>query len=527
MSQNKDFLDDSGLSTLITQMQARFAMLRKGLPGGVAELNSSGKIPIAQESADATLSTSSTNPVQNGVVTTEINNVKQALSNEVVTRSTLGAHNLLQSKAVSTTINSCQVIVNSDKSITISTTPTANGVFNINTSFELPAGTYVLSGCIGGSSTTYYIQMFGDIDYTSGQGVFAPNGDVTFTLTAKNTLSLKLYVRTGFSGTATTIYPMIRLATDSNGEYSPYVPTNSQLLSYKDNGVLGAKNLVDISKTTAVLASTTVTLATKGFSMAVVNGNYGCSKTPLDSLIVGQTYKLTFKVTAVSGLATTEGRASVRVGTGIIEQVMCTTIGSYELIFTHQTDMYLSFFATYSTGNGSMTVDDVMIRLDTDTDPTYQPYAMTNKELTDVAVQEIGNYALKIRRNSLNVTADGTKDYQTLLNELKLAFDSYLTSNSDVYTQPVGVKVDTARYTVDELCSTDGEYHDTTSSAISAFICGMTSTHLSFIKLRIHTTKTNCYMYKYVDGVYSNDSSTVPTSGMKIYLYFDEYIKIS
>lgn len=87
MSLDKNYLDDSGLGTLIQQTNARFAMLRKGVAGGVAELDSNGKVPAAEVGADAALSTTSTNPIQNAAVATEIQtltNLSSALGLSVV-----------------------------------------------------------------------------------------------------------------------------------------------------------------------------------------------------------------------------------------------------------------------------------------------------------------------------------------------------------------------------------------------------------------------------------------------------------
>lgn len=132
--------------------------------------------------------------------------------------------NKLDNKATSGTTNGTEHTVNDKKQITFKNTPSGNFGLAINTSLKLPADDYVLSGISGGSGSTYYLQGFGDIDYTSGSGIFVGNGSVEFTLTAENTITLSLYVRTGFDGTETTVSPMIctKKEWEKSHEYKPF-----------------------------------------------------------------------------------------------------------------------------------------------------------------------------------------------------------------------------------------------------------------------------------------------------------------
>lgn len=245
MSQEKNFLDDSGLSTLITQTQARFAMLRKGLPGGVAELNSSGKIPIAQESADATLSTSSTNPVQNGAVTTEINNVKQALSNEVATRAALGAHNLLdidikQVKSINNIGSwSGDTYNDTTNGITWTISHTNGRISKITANGTLTGSNSILQFQKADSS---HKQDFGNTNLTTQQESWASaNG---YTLSSSDAYDTKKYM--AYNGTNKGLYliveesvsnyefyPMVKRTSDSNNDYQPYAMTNRELTENK------------------------------------------------------------------------------------------------------------------------------------------------------------------------------------------------------------------------------------------------------------------------------------------------------
>lgn len=257
MSQNKNFLDEDGLNTLITQTQARFAMLRKGLPGGVAELNSSGKIPITQESADDTLSTSSTNPIQNGVVTTEFNNVKQALSNEAEARAELGAKNLWPITLADLKKLNTDGVWNANAFTRNNMTFTANvnggyvdsiSISGTNNSasavpFNLPIinlnKDLILSGApVGGGVSSVAISLNNGVLIETGAGIMIPSS------TTLSSAIIRVAGNYAFPSGGLTVNPMMRLASDSDSTYQPYSKTNQELtkaneaLLYNDSLVL-------------------------------------------------------------------------------------------------------------------------------------------------------------------------------------------------------------------------------------------------------------------------------------------------
>lgn len=445
MSQNKDFLDDSGLSTLITQMQARFAMLRKGLPGGVAELNSSGKIPIAQESADDTLSTSSTNPVQNGVVTTEINNVKQALSDEVETRATLGAHNFLpikasEIKAANTggqwTGNSFELngitytlTVDSDDNVSaIAVSGTSTGAFSfkifndvlMGRKNSLSKGTFILD--LGISLVNTNVSFYWNV-YNNGsvvkQLVNTTNEKTQFTndYSDYNQSELGFYIASGKTVPSTTLVPMIVVASDEYTGFTPFAPTNSQLLSYKDNGVLGAKNLLPNAASAEVKNGVTFTV-NADMSITISTGSGGATANSIIGINTAYkppkgTYKLSsgildnkFYLTmdAYNGNTWVKGIGNTASGDAVftVDYVGYDTIRVYVAVLSG---------GVYTTPKTAYP----MIRLASDTDPTYQPYAMTNKELTDA----LNGFKLIRIEGSAPSTTDS---YETIL------IDSFLGS---------------------------------------------------------------------------------------------------
>ena len=121
---------------------------------------------------------------------------------------------------------------NGDGTITANGTNTKNGqnLFSCRTRTEtnngliLPAGTYLLTGCpSGGSTSTYYIQVGRTVDggYSS-LGVDGGNG-VVFTLTEDTQLQIQPVVASLASVSNIVFKPMVRLATIEDNTYEPYV----------------------------------------------------------------------------------------------------------------------------------------------------------------------------------------------------------------------------------------------------------------------------------------------------------------
>lgn len=166
---------------------------------------------------------------------------KQALANETVTRSKVGAHNLLQAsisdiKSNNTTgtwsgnvytVNNVSFTVNSDLSITVSTSGAASANSAIKWYFDLVSGNYILTSGVNGTSyTTKYLALYKEgvidiADYNDGRA---------FTLASDTTqIRALIYINSGTTLNNVTFYPMIRLASDPNIEFEPYAMTNREL----------------------------------------------------------------------------------------------------------------------------------------------------------------------------------------------------------------------------------------------------------------------------------------------------------
>ena len=175
------------------------------------------------------------------------------------------------------------------------------------------------------------------------------------------------------------------LASDPYTEWTPYAPTNSQLLSYKDNGVLGAKNLFHLSSITNTSAD--ITTVDNGDGTVTVSG------TPTSSLtfFLKSDRPLEAGQYNFSGLAGTTNLSIYKLylynGNTVIKEVLGTSITVVS------SDVHTEVRVAVKNIDNNVAVSGTikpMIRLASDTDPTYQPYAMTNKELSEEEEITIG-----------------------------------------------------------------------------------------------------------------------------------------
>ena len=147
----------------------------------------------------------------------------------------LGAKNLLKNDATSQTVSGITFTVNSDGSVTVNGTASANVSYRIKTQVPLIEGkTYICSRGEAGdndfqmvvtawNSGTYVknIIEIGAGDYTEKS--FAVDYD------GYNDVQISIFVRSGKSISNAVVYPMIRLASDPDDTYVPYAMTNREL----------------------------------------------------------------------------------------------------------------------------------------------------------------------------------------------------------------------------------------------------------------------------------------------------------
>lgn len=152
-----------------------------------------------------------------------------------------GSKNLLKNFASTKTENGITFTVSADGTVNVNGTASAQTDLIIASNYPLNKGNYILSGCpSGGSGRTYVLfagsGFTGSTLYDTGEGKY-------FSILGKSQANIVIRIMNGQTVSNLVFKPMIRLASVKDDTYVPYAPTNSQVLSYYDNGIFGAKNL--------------------------------------------------------------------------------------------------------------------------------------------------------------------------------------------------------------------------------------------------------------------------------------------
>lgn len=128
--------------------------------------------------------------------------------------------NLFNNTAKTSNVNGVTFTVNEDKSVTVNGTAT-NGVDSfINQDVNIGAGQYILSGCpSGGDYNKYHIQVC--IDGKWNPEHYDIGNSRTIDVTQKIT-QVAIVIAKGATVNNLTFYPMIRLASVTDGTYEPY-----------------------------------------------------------------------------------------------------------------------------------------------------------------------------------------------------------------------------------------------------------------------------------------------------------------
>lgn len=357
----------------------------------------------------------------------------------------LGAKSLLPVIAKSGNYSNMILSVDGDGVITFSGTPTGNlpqDVFNGEVSKDY--GEVIISGMANVVNATWgNIYLYDSSDTQLYTYYINSADDYTIDLADYPTVaSLRVNVeRTSnnveLSGKA---YPMIRLATDKDATFQPHAQTNRQLtlnkMSYVDNGILGAKNLLDFSKgelSNAILSENNGIYTLTAPNSSNTYPSMRWTNTPIP---VGIPVKFVLKVTGIVG--TTRARMAIRNGGTLQEYVNITGAGTYKIDnYTANEGDYVGLYVRYnqagSAANESISFEWVMMTLATDTDDTHQPFAKTNIQLTvdkaetsviapvedGTTVQKSGGYAVGSHaiRNGAFITWKNAKAQGETIND--------------------------------------------------------------------------------------------------------------
>ena len=269
--------------------------------------------------------------------------------------------------------------------------------------YMLPAGQYIVSYDFESDDTSYQpavtIYREGNQVIPGGNNILKNEQRVITVQEGYEHLDIRLFItKDAVVRTGTFKNLMIRLASDTDGTYEPYAKTNVELtadsLAAIDNrNILGAKNLCPntaVSKEInnvvwTVNSDGTVTangtLTANNSSVLVINTFTGNEAFVGKNVIVSgspsgggdTTHRITaYRAESVDGSSGT----AFDTGSGVIVNWKNNGSGT-------KAKIQLEVLA----GNEARTISNLtfkpMIRLASDTDPTYEPYAKSNKELTE------------------------------------------------------------------------------------------------------------------------------------------------
>lgn len=304
----------------------------------------------------------------------------------------LGAKNLLPTPYYSTkggkiTSGTLTVTENADGSVKINGTASGQSYVDLaNNDKFLKAGTYILSG--GLTSKQYvYINCLNNGTYVRTL-VSATTSEAEFVLdyNGYDAITVGISIAGGESLDNVTFYPMIRLASNKDSSYKPYAKTNRQLtkdsVTWDDLSEVGAVNRLKGTLTQTKTVDTHTFTPNSDGSITITNTGVTTS-TPLAQKIGqfvgdGSVVKLSGGISGGSSetycLQVQEGstwKFIYDTGNGAIFQTVSgTTYGIYVVV-----------------RNGYSVSGTVYPMIaDVSYNGSYVPYARTNKELTDDAI---------------------------------------------------------------------------------------------------------------------------------------------
>lgn len=255
----------------------------------------------------------------------------------------------------------------------------------------LPSGNYIMNGCANGGSLTGSFRM--DFDIGTTMNVATDSSDKSFSIPSDSSLLVfwTIGISSGQSMASKTFYPMIRKATIGSNTFEPYHLSVEQCkFDRAEQRVLGAKNLCESKCPTETINGITFTKNNDG-SYTISGTNDGSNTS---TMRIDQSTK-----TGVDNLKNYHGRYTLSLkdangnGVNVAFIMMQNSTWTSGLFLSSNAgevtgDVNLDNCFLYITVAKNVSFSSPitvypMLRLASDPDDTYAPYAMTNKELTD------------------------------------------------------------------------------------------------------------------------------------------------
>lgn len=288
--------------------------------------------------------------------------------------------NRLENKATSTGI----FTVNADKTVTVNSNASSDVTLDINSKITI-SESMILSGCPSGGSGSKY-QLVAKIGSTyltdSGSGVELSSG----------TYRIYILVKSGY-GNGLVFKPMLctKEEWDKSHDFEPfYIPLKDSKFDRAEQSVLGAKNILPYPYKASTKTENGLTFTDNGDGTITING----------TATANTTFSLDTKGTSQAGFLRKFAGKPIKICGGHSEnkriEIWSTNIG-YPINYSSMGDTVVvtlpSSIATDSYDiririqSGETCNDEIFypqFLLPSDPDDTYAPYAMTNRELTEV-----------------------------------------------------------------------------------------------------------------------------------------------
>lgn len=347
-----------------------------------------------------------------------VDDLKQTLSDEVSARSQLGAHNLLplklsDLKELNTsgtwtnnilTVNGLNITVGTDDndnvtSINFAGTASGTVLFFINNSFDSASHVSELlngypSGYTGSMSSLAY--RFYKSDNTAEFNILT-NDEAIQNIGICNFV---IRVQSGYNTNNITLYPMLRLATDSDTTHTPYAETNQQLTQNKvdwdSNAFLGAHSLI---ANNAASSTGDINFTVNSDKSVSLSGSSSSSAIKDMNTLTGAQIKALGESLIISG---GDAKAYVAIRSADWSKII-RSYGDEVKFNTSELSDSVTYY--YTIGIAANTnVDGVtvypMVRNGNDASKKYTPFAMTNQQLTEM-VSPFGFEVLNLSTTSI------------------------------------------------------------------------------------------------------------------------------
>lgn len=302
--------------------------------------------------------------------------------------------NRLENKATSTGI----FTVNADKTVTVNSNASSDVTLDINSEITI-SESMILSGCPSGGSGSKY-QLVAEIGSTyltdSGSGVELSSG----------TYRIYILVKSGY-GNGLVFKPMLCTLDewDKSHDFEPYyIPLKDSKFDRSEQNILGAKNWLNLSDGNLRSADTGAEyqLTNNGIRVFSTNAKtWNWVSFWLKNLPANTNFRFRFNTSITLGVGRVLIQDKSSTTTGIIARDFSTN-GEHEIDFNtgNYQNLCINFYSSLNAPvAGDVTYSNALMTLATDPDSTYQPYAMTNRELTEM---------MKVIDGSSGVTSTGT-----------------------------------------------------------------------------------------------------------------------